>query len=79
MLNARPIVVNDKMEVLGGNMRVRAAISLGIKELPILAKEWDATELQSWGLGVWNPEEEVKEEQQESHKEEQIKCELCGK
>lgn len=33
MLEIRPIVVNESLEVLGGNMRVRAAIELGIDEL----------------------------------------------
>lgn len=42
MMNARPIVVNDKMEVLGGNMRVRAAIILGIKEVPVIQVDWSA-------------------------------------
>ena len=58
---------------------IKDNVGFGDWDWDILANEWDATELQSWGLGVWNPEEEVKEEQQESHKEEQIKCELCGK
>lgn len=31
MLGARPIVVNNKMEVLGGNMRLRAMLDLGIE------------------------------------------------
>lgn len=31
MLAARPIVVNSKMEVLGGNMRLRAMLDLGIE------------------------------------------------
>lgn len=31
MLGARPIVVNSKMEVLGGNMRLRAMLDLGIE------------------------------------------------
>ena len=84
MLNARPIVVNQNMEVLGGNMRVRAALELGIETLPctvvdwnaeqqnqfiikdnigygqwdwdVLANEWDAVEMQSWGLDVWSGE-----------------------
>lgn len=31
MLDTRPIVVNNKMEVLGGNMRLRAMLDLGIE------------------------------------------------
>jgi len=36
MLNIRPIVVNAKMEVLGGNMRLRACIEAGMKEVQII-------------------------------------------
>jgi len=96
MLKARPIVINQRMEVLGGNMRVRAARELGIEELPciqvdwteerqkqfiikdnvgfgdwdwdILANEWDEAEIASWGLDVWQPEEDaVKELQEEEY------------
>ena len=89
MLEARPIVVNPDMIVLGGNMRLKAAKAAGLTEAPvyvatweeskakefivkdnvgfgewdwdILANEWDATELDEWGLDVWQPEEEEKE------------------
>ena len=36
MLNLRPVVVNKEMIVLGGNMRLKASISAGIKEIPIV-------------------------------------------
>jgi len=36
MLNIRPIVVNDDMVVLGGNMRLKACKEAGLKELPII-------------------------------------------
>lgn len=39
MLEIRPIVVNAKMEVLGGNMRLRACIEAGMKEVPIIRAE----------------------------------------
>ena len=81
MLEIRPIVVNDEMVVLGGNMRLKACIHAGLKEVPIikvsdlteqeqkqfiikdnvsggewdwnmLANEWDAEELDAWGLDV---------------------------
>ena len=86
MLEARPIVVNPDMIVLGGNMRLKAAKAAGLTEAPvyvatweeskakefivkdnvgfgewdwdILANEWDAAELDEWGLDVWQPEEE---------------------
>ena len=36
MLEIRPIVVNDQYEVLGGNMRLRACIEAGMKEVTII-------------------------------------------
>ncbi len=36
MLNLRPIVVNDAMIVLGGNMRLKACTEAGLKEVPII-------------------------------------------
>ena len=82
MLQLRPIVVNEDMVVLGGNMRLKACKEAGLKEIPIikaselneeqqrafiikdnvgfgewdwdaLANEWDAEQLEEWGLDVW--------------------------
>ena len=89
MLEARPIVVNPDMIVLGGNMRLKACKAAGLTEAPvyvasweeskakefivkdnvgfgewdwdILANEWDAVELEEWGLDVWTPDEEPTE------------------
>jgi DNA modification methylase len=36
MLKLRPIVVNDDMVVLGGNMRLKACKEAGLKEIPII-------------------------------------------
>lgn len=36
MLKIRPIVVNDDMIVLGGNMRLKACKEAGLKEVPII-------------------------------------------
>jgi len=36
MLNLRPIVVNDEMVVLGGNMRLKACVEAGLKKVPII-------------------------------------------
>ena len=85
MLNKRPLVCfTDKdgmFVVLGGNMRLKAAQAIGLKELPIvladewteeqkaeflikdnvgfgewawdeLANEWDAEQLEEWGLDL---------------------------
>lgn len=81
MLNLRPIVVNDDMVVLGGNMRLKACKEAGLKEIPIikaselteqqqkefivkdnvgygewdwndLANNWDAEQLEDWGLDI---------------------------
>jgi len=81
MMKIRPIVVNEDMIVLGGNMRLRACKDAGLKEVPIikaseltdeqqrefiikdnvgfgewdwddLANEWDAEELEDWGLDL---------------------------
>lgn len=63
MLEIRPIVVNEKMEVLGGNMRLRACIEAGMKEVPIIRAS-DLTEDQqrefiikdNVGFGEWDYE-----------------------
>lgn len=39
MLEIRPIVVNKQMEVLGGNMRLRACMEAGLTEVPIIRAE----------------------------------------
>ena len=81
MLQARPLVVDENMVVLGGNMRLKALKSSGVFDVPIhqvfgwtdkqkrefiikdnvgfgewdwdiLANEWDAVELDEWGLEI---------------------------
>ena len=61
MLQIRPIVVNDKMEVLGGNMRLRACQEAGMKEIPIIrASELTDDEQREFiikdnvGFGEWS-------------------------
>jgi hypothetical protein len=44
MLNIRPIVVNQDMIILGGNMRYKACKEAGLKEIPIIVT--DLTEAQ---------------------------------
>ena len=61
MLEIRPIVVNDEMVVLGGNMRLRACQKAGLKEVPII-KASDLTPEQQQefiikdnvGFGSWD-------------------------
>jgi len=61
MLELRPIVVNDDMVVLGGNMRLKALKHLGLKEAPII-KASDLTDDQqrqfiikdNAGFGQWD-------------------------
>ena len=61
MLNLRPIVVNDDMVVLGGNMRLKACKEAGLNEIPII-KASELTEQQqkefivkdNVGYGEWD-------------------------
>ena len=61
MLELRPIVVNDEMIVLGGNMRVKACKEAGLKEVHII-KASNLTEEQqkefiikdNVGFGEWD-------------------------
>jgi hypothetical protein len=61
MLELRPIVVNEDMIVLGGNMRLKACIEAGLKEVPII-KASDLTDNQqkefiikdNVGFGEWD-------------------------
>jgi DNA modification methylase len=94
MLNLRPIVVNDDMVVLGGNMRLKACKEAGLKDIPIikaselteqqqkefivkdnvgygewdwsdLANNWDADQLQDWGLDIPGFDAEVIEAEED--------------
>jgi len=61
MLDIRPIVVNDEMIVLGGNMRLKACIEAGLKEVSIIKASELTPEQQkefiikdNVGFGEWN-------------------------
>jgi len=41
MADVRPIVVNQDMVVLGGNMRLKAMKEAGWKQVPVVKVEWD--------------------------------------
>ena len=110
MLEKRPIIVDENMVVLGGNMRLRACKSAGLFEVwidkaigwtedqkrefivkdnvgfgewdwDILANDWDASDVESWGLDVWQDPLDEEEDMQDDTKEKDPKdiCEYCGK
>ena len=61
MLELRPIVVNNDMVVLGGNMRLKACKEAGLKEVPIIkASELTADQEKEFivkdnvGFGEWD-------------------------
>jgi DNA modification methylase len=61
MLSIRPIVVNDAMIVLGGNMRLKACKEAGLKEIPIIKADDLTPEQQkefiikdNVGFGSWD-------------------------
>ena len=64
MLEIRPIVVNKDMVVLGGNMRLKACLEAGLKEIPIIFADSLTEEKQrefiikdNVGFGEWDWEE----------------------
>jgi hypothetical protein len=110
MLEKRPIIVDENMVVLGGNMRLRACKSAGLFEVwidkaigwseeqkrefivkdnvgfgewdwDILANDWDASDVESWGLDIWQDPLDEEEDMQDDTKEKDPKdiCEYCGK
>ncbi len=61
MLDIRPIVVNEEMIVLGGNMRLKACQEAGLKEIPVIkASELTAEQQREFivkdnvGFGEWD-------------------------
>ena len=95
MANVRPIVVNQDMVILGGNMRFKAMKEAKWKEVPVevvdwdeakqrefiikdnvgfgewdwddLANNWDAKELDKWGLDVPQFEAEQLEAEEDDY------------
>jgi DNA modification methylase len=107
MMELRPIVVNDDMVVLGGNMRLKACKELGLKEVPVikasdltedqqrqfiikdnvgfgewdwdmLANEWDAQELDEWGLEVpeLNDQENIEAQEDDYEIPDEVKTDI---
>jgi hypothetical protein len=61
MLEKRPIVVDEEMIVLGGNMRLKACIEAGLKKIDvIIAEGWSEKQKQEFiikdnvGYGEWD-------------------------
>ena len=61
MLELRPIIVNADMVILGGNMRYKACMDAGIKEIPIMiadsldeAKQKEFIVKDNVGFGEWD-------------------------
>jgi len=60
MLEKRPLIVNNDLQVLGGNMRLRAAKSAGLKEIWIDEVDWDKDQQSEFiikdnsGFGEWD-------------------------
>ena len=60
MLEKRPLVVNEDLIVLGGNMRLAAAQEAGFKEIWIDEVDWDKDQQREFiikdnsGFGEWN-------------------------
>jgi DNA modification methylase len=98
MLEKRPIIVDENMVVLGGNMRLKACKSAGLFEVwideatgwsdekkkefiikdnvgfgewdwDILANEWDANDLDDWGLDLPDIFEADPEAQEDDYEE----------
>lgn len=63
MADVRPIVVNEDMVVLGGNMRLRAMKEAGWKEVPVVVVDWDEAKQKEFvikdnvGFGEWDWDE----------------------
>jgi len=63
MANVRPIVVNQEMTVLGGNMRLKAMQEAGWKEVPVQVVDWSEEKQRRFiisdnvGFGEWDWDE----------------------
>lgn len=61
MLDVRPIIIDEKSMILGGNMRYRACVEAGLPEIPVLIAEgWTEDEKKEFiikdnlGYGEWD-------------------------
>ena len=60
MIGARPLVVNQRMEALGGNMRLKAMLEAGWTECPVIQVDWSEEKQREFiikdnlGFGEWD-------------------------
>ena len=60
MLEKRPIIVNQDMIILGGNMRLKACKEAGLKEVPVMVADWSEEQQRQFiikdnvGFGEWD-------------------------
>ena len=60
MIHARPLVVNQRMEALGGNMRLKAMLEAGWTECPVIQVDWSEEKQREFiikdnlGFGEWD-------------------------
>jgi hypothetical protein len=60
MLHLRPLVVNEDMVVIGGNMRLKACKELGFKEIPVIISALDEQKQKEFiikdniSFGIWD-------------------------
>jgi DNA modification methylase len=106
MAKVRPVVVNQDMVVLGGNMRLKAMKEAGWKEVPVevvdwdedkqrqfiikdnvgfgewdwemLANQWDAEQLDDWGLDIpaFDDPKELEAEEDDYEMPDEIKTDI---
>jgi len=106
MAKVRPVVVNQDMVVLGGNMRLKAMKEAGWKEVPVevvdwdedkqrqfiikdnvgfgewdwemLANQWDAEQLEDWGLDIpaFDDPKELQAEEDDYEMSDEIKTDI---
>lgn len=60
MIQVRPLIVNQKMQALGGNMRLKAMIEAGWTECPVVQVDWSEEKQREFiikdnlGFGEWD-------------------------
>ena len=60
MIQARPLIVNQKMQALGGNMRLKAMLEAGWTECPVVQVDWSEEKQREFiikdnvGFGEWD-------------------------